>query len=264
MIVPESVDAFVERSPVTTSPTATSSRTAIAAATGSSHVCERRASSGRVTGARLTGAETFVSNEPPLPTRKPIGVLFSHGYGVTTLSLWVTYFMGLLVIYLLTGWLPTLIKDAGLPIETAATITAMFQIGGTIGAIVVGWAMDRARPALVIGAAYLLGGLCILTLSLLGVLSPLLAAVIFSAGFCMSGAQTGLNAFAPGCYPTAARATGVSWMLGMGRFGSILGSMVGGVLLGLGWQFTAILMLLAVPALLAAFAVLSARQPCQD
>ena len=68
-----------------------------------------------MTGVRFAGNETFVSTEPPLSTRTPIGVLFSHGYGRTTISLWVTYFMGLLVIYLLTGWLPTLMKDAGLP-----------------------------------------------------------------------------------------------------------------------------------------------------
>jgi MFS transporter, AAHS family, 4-hydroxybenzoate transporter len=211
---------------------------------------------GRVTGHRFSGNETFVSNEPPLQTRKPIGVLFSPAYGMTTLSLWVTYFMGLLVIYLLTGWLPTLMKDAGLTIETAANVTAMFQIGGTIGAIIVGWAMDRARPAFVIGAAYLCGGACILALSLLSVLSSALALLVFSAGFCMSGAQTGLNAYAPGCYPTVARATGVSWMLGVGRFGSILGSAVGGALLGLGWGFSAILSMLAVPAVCAAVAIL--------
>jgi AAHS family 4-hydroxybenzoate transporter-like MFS transporter len=214
---------------------------------------------GRVTGFQFSGDETFVSAEPPLQTRKPIGVLFSQGYGVTTISLWVTYFMGLLVIYLLTGWLPTLIKDAGLSIETAANVTAMFQIGGTLGAVIVGWAMDRARPAFVIGAAYLCGGLFILALSLMSVLSSALAMLIFSAGFCMSGAQTGLNAYAPGCYPTMARATGVSWMLGVGRFGSILGSAVGGALLGLGWGFSAILSMLAVPAVCAAVAILSTQ-----
>ena len=210
---------------------------------------------GRVTRHRFSGSETFVSNEPPLSTRKPIGVLFSRGYGVTTVSLWVTYFMGLLVIYLLTGWLPTIMRDAGLPITTAANVTALFQIGGTVGAVVVGWAMDKARPALVIGAAYLGGSLFILALSQLGVLSAGLAALVFSAGFCMSGGQTGLNAYAPGCYPTVARATGVSWMLGMGRFGSIFGSAVGGALLGAGWGFNAIFAALAVPAVCAAIAI---------
>ena len=39
-----------------------------------------------------------------------------------------------------------------------------------------------------------------------------LAVLVFAAGFCVSGAQTGLYAFAPGCYPTIARATGVSWI----------------------------------------------------
>lgn len=214
---------------------------------------------GRVTGYRFSGGETFVSTEPPLPTRKPIGVLFSRGYGATTVSLWITYFMGLLVIYLLTGWLPTIMRDAGLSIATAANVTAMFQIGGTIGAVVVGWGMDKARPALVIAAAYLCGGLCVLLLSQMGVVSSALAALVFSVGFCMSGAQTGLNAFAPGCYPTVARATGVSWMLGIGRFGSIFGSAIGGALLGLGWGFSAILAILAIPAACAAVAIASTQ-----
>ncbi|MDR5856152.1 aromatic acid/H+ symport family MFS transporter [Caballeronia sp. LZ062] len=215
---------------------------------------------GRVCGVRFKGDETFVSTEPPLPTKRPIGVLFSHGYGLLTAALWVTYFMGLLVIYLLTGWLPTLMKDAGLTVSAAANITAMFQIGGTIGAIIVGWIMDRVRPAPVISAAYLGGALCVLGLAWIGALSSSLAILVFAAGFCMSGAQTGLNAFAPSRYPTVARATGVSWMLGMGRFGSIFGSAFGGALLGLGWQFGAILAMLAVPATLAAIAILVAQR----
>ena len=218
----------------------------------------------RVTGARFTGNETFVSIEPPLPTRKPIGVLFSEGYGVMTIALWVTYFMGLLVIYLLTGWMPTLIKDAGLSITAAANVTAMFQIGGTIGAVLVGWIMDKVRPARVISAAYLGGGVCVLALAGVGALSSSLALLVFAAGFCMSGAQTGLNAYAPGRYPTVARATGVSWMLGMGRFGSIFGSAIGGALLGLGWQFGAILAMLAVPAVLAAIAILVSQRTRND
>jgi MFS transporter, AAHS family, 4-hydroxybenzoate transporter len=43
------------------------------------------------------------------------------------------------------------------------------------------------------------------------------------------------------------------------RFGSIVGSLVGGALLGLGWGFGAILGILAIPALCAAIAIASTR-----
>jgi MFS transporter, AAHS family, 4-hydroxybenzoate transporter len=214
---------------------------------------------GRISRTRFQAGTTFFSSEPPVAAKRPIGVLFSQSHGWMTAALWTTYFMGLLVIYLLTGWLPTLIKDAGLPIATAATVTAMFQIGGTVGAILVGWTMDRATPNRIIATAYALGAVCILALGMSGALSPYLALLVAASGFFMSGAQTGLNAFAPACYPTLARATGVSWMLGMGRFGSIVGSLVGGLLLTMGWGFGPIVALLALPALLAAGAVLKAR-----
>jgi AAHS family 4-hydroxybenzoate transporter-like MFS transporter len=194
-----------------------------------------------------------------LSIKRPIGVLFSDGYAATTIALWITYFMGLMVVYLLTGWLPTLMKDTGLTITAAANVTAMFQVGATIGGILIGWSMDRRHPSRVIAAAYLAGAVFIMGLAWLGALSGWLATLVFAAGFCVSGAQIGLSAFAPGCYPTAARATGVSWMLGIGRFGSIVGSLVGGALLGLGWGFGAILGILAIPALCAAIVIASTR-----
>lgn len=214
---------------------------------------------GRITGTRFEPGTDFVSPEPPTGSKAPVSVLFSSGYGTLTVALWVTYFMGLLVIYLMTGWLPTLFKDAGLPISAAANLTAMFQIGGTLGAILVGWAMDHARPTRAINIAYAAGAVSILVLATVGPLAATAVLVVAAAGFFMSGGQTGLNAFAPSCYPTMARATGVSWMLGIGRFGSILGSSIGGVLLSLGWGFTAIISMLALPALIAAMVVLMAR-----
>lgn len=213
----------------------------------------------RVCKTQFAAGTTFFAPEPPVQAKKPIGVLFSLGYTLTTVSLWVTYFMGLLVIYLITGWLPTLMKDAGLPITQAANITAMFQTGGIVGAVLTGWAMDRLKPALVIAVAYLGGAVCVLGVGSVGPTAATLPFWMLAAGFFMNGAQTGLNAFAPACYPTMARATGVSWMQGMGRFGSILGSAVGGILLGMGWGFAGIVSTLAIPAGIAAFAMLASR-----
>ncbi|MEK6293018.1 MAG: aromatic acid/H+ symport family MFS transporter [Paraburkholderia tropica] len=213
----------------------------------------------RVCGHRFAQGTRFTSPEPAVIAKAPVRMLFSDGYAMSTLMLWVTYFMGLLIIYLLTGWLPTLIKDAGLPVERAAAITGMFQLGGTVGAIVVGFAMDRMDHNVVIGAAYLLGGVFIFALGMGSLQSSMLTLLVTCAGFFMSGAQTGLNALAPSCYPTRARATGVSWMLGFGRLGGILGSFVGGVLLSLGFSFAAVFSVLAVPALIAAVAILLNR-----
>ncbi|WP_157264259.1 MFS transporter [Azohydromonas aeria] len=215
---------------------------------------------GRVCGTNFDAETQFISPEPPVQARTPVRLLISQGFGLMTVALWVTYFMGLMVIYLLTGWLPTLLKDAGLTVSQAASITALFQIGGTAGGVFVGWLMDKRAPTRVISLAYLGGALSVLALAGAGAMSAALGVLVALVGFCMSGAQTGLNAYAPSCYPTMARATGVSWMLGMGRFGSIFGSMIGGVVLGMGQGFATVLGLLAIPAALAAAAVLLSRR----
>ena len=153
-----------------------------------------------------------------------------------TLLLWATFFMGLLIIYLLTDWLPTL-------------------IGGTLGALLLGSAMDRFDAHRVLSLAYVGGALFILGIASLYHSFALLALCVAGVGFCISGSQVGANALAADFYPTRSRATGVSWALGLGRIGSIVGSLSGGALLGLGLGFSGILALLVIPALLAAVAV---------
>jgi AAHS family 4-hydroxybenzoate transporter-like MFS transporter len=183
--------------------------------------------------------------------------LFTPHYRWRTISLWCTYFMGLVVIYLLTGWMPTLIKDAGVSLERAAIVTAMFQFGGLIGIVLVGFLMDRLNPKAVIALAYVGGAACIFALGFVEVGAWALGVLVFASGFCINGAQTGLNAFAPGQYPTNFRATGVSWMLGIGRFGGILASVSGGALLSLGLPMNVIFAVLGIPAVLAAIAIMA-------
>ncbi|MBT0783067.1 hypothetical protein [Paracoccus sp. pheM1] len=79
--------------------------------------------------------------------------------------------------------------------------------------------------------------------------------IVALVGCCMGGGQTGLNAAAPTGYPTAIRATAASWMLGMGRLGSVPGSSIGGAPMSFGWSFTTIFRVPAIPADLAALAI---------
>lgn len=185
----------------------------------------------------------------------PVKHLFDPALRRGTLLLWLTFFMSLLVIYLLSSWLPTLIKSTGRSLKDASLVTAMFQIGGTVGAIALGQLMDRFNPQRVLGLAYLLAAFFVALIGSSTASTPLLVLAVFGAGVCISGAQVGANALSAGFYPTASRATGVSWASGIGRIGSVLGSMAGGWMLALGWSLPVVFAAVGVPALVAAFGI---------
>nr|WP_247887456.1 MFS transporter [Azospirillum sp. SYSU D00513] len=186
------------------------------------------------------------------PARNAFAIVFSRDLAPGTLLLWLTYFMGLVIVYLLTSWLPTLLAESGASMERAAIVGALFQFGGVLSAVGVGWAMDRFNPHYVIGLFYGLAGVFAYAVGLSLGHEWLLAALVLVAGMCINGAQSAMPSLATRYYPTQGRATGVSWMLGIGRFGAILGAWIGATLLGLGWDFQQVLTALVVPAGLAA------------
>ncbi|WP_332773396.1 MULTISPECIES: MFS transporter [Pseudomonas] len=206
--------------------------------------------------AKVAEAASFsVPEQKAVAAGNVFTVIFSGTYGLGTVLLWLTYFMGLVIVYLLTSWLPTLMRDSGASMEQAAFIGALFQFGGVLSAVGVGWAMDRFNPHKVIGLFYLLAGVFAYAVGQsLGDMT-LLATLVLVAGMCINGAQSAMPSLAARFYPTQGRATGVSWMLGIGRFGAILGAWSGATLLGLGWNFEQVLTALLVPAALATVGV---------
>src|SRR3954447_26220230 len=57
----------------------------------------------------------------------PVRQLFTPDLVAGTLLLWLTFFMSLLVFYLLTSWLPTLLNSAGQTSKSAALIALMLR-----------------------------------------------------------------------------------------------------------------------------------------
>ncbi|MFL6415450.1 MAG: MFS transporter [Bryobacteraceae bacterium] len=196
---------------------------------------------------------TFVDPQPKSVT--PVRDLFQAGFVAGTLLLWLTFFMSLLVVYLLSNWLPTLMHEAGLSIRRAALITAMLQVGGTAGAIAIGRVMDKFNPYAVLCVGYLLAAVCVAFIGRVQTGTWLLAGIVFCAGFFVSGSQVGGNALSAANYPTNSRATGVSWANAVGRLGSIVGSMLGGLLLTLKLDLDSVFTLVGVPALFASIAI---------
>ena len=72
-----------------------------------------------------------------------VAQLFTHRRATGTVLIWTVYFMNLLNLYFLNSWLPTMISDADVPVATAIRLTALFQVGGIGGALVLGAILDR-------------------------------------------------------------------------------------------------------------------------
>ena len=85
-----------------------------------------------------------------------------------------------------------------------------------------------------------------------GLSLALLFVVVTITGFCIIGSQPAVNALAATYYPTAERSTGVGWSLGIGRFGSIVGPVLGGILIQYQWSNASIFFAVAVPAVISA------------
>jgi AAHS family 4-hydroxybenzoate transporter-like MFS transporter len=79
--------------------------------------------------------------------------------------------------------------------------------------------------------------------------------VVLVSGTLMNTAQSSLPALAAAFYPTHGRATGVAWMLGLGRFGGIAGSFLVAELSRRNLSFTQIFTTVPVPGLISAVAL---------
>ena len=183
--------------------------------------------------------------------------LFTDGRTLLTVLLWVIFFMSLLDLYFLSSWLPTVIHDSGVAVSHAVLITAMFQVGGILGAISLGRLFDRFPPFRTLALTYVAASAFVACVGLAGNSVPLLFVTVFLAGFCVVGGQIAANALTAESYPTPIRSTGVGWALGIGRVGSILGPVMGGLLLSLRWETRQVLLIGAVPTLIAAAAAIS-------
>ena len=141
---------------------------------------------------------------------------------------------------------------AGGSAATAQDAGLMFQLGGSICALVMCRFVDRLglRPVL------LLIALAIPTTALIGyyATSSALVWIAFASGFCLLGVQFGLNAFAGMLYPTHVRSLGVGYAFGIGRFGAFGGPALGGVLIGMRTPLTELYLIAVAPLILSVIA----------
>ncbi len=183
--------------------------------------------------------------------------LFSKDYFMGTILFWCAFTMGSIIIYMISSWMPTILKNEGFDMQSASWITSAFQIGGTVGALIIAFFMDKLGHSRTLTFSYIIGAMCVLALSfgVSNLSTWFIVLGIFGIGAGISGSHVGIHVFCSSYYPTHCRSTGVSWAGGAGRLGSFVGSGAVGWLMVSGLSGEQIVNLLMVPAFLAAISM---------
>jgi AAHS family 4-hydroxybenzoate transporter-like MFS transporter len=110
---------------------------------------------------------------------------------------------------------------------------ASLQVGGTVGALLLCWWLQRHR-FLAVAIMFVIAVPVVGSIGFAGLTShaALLTATFF-AGFLVLGIQSGINVVGALIYPTSLRANGSGWQLGVGRIGSIVGPLMGALFVGM-------------------------------
>jgi MFS family permease len=177
--------------------------------------------------------------------------LLASGVRGATLLFWVISFCGLLLVFGISTWLPTIMQTAGYSLGSSLLQTAAMWVGAGVGMVAGGRVADKVGIKPVVVVAFLAGSVSLLLMSTRPALA-LLFLLMFVSGLGFIGSQVLTNAFVVTRYPDALRGPAIGWALSVGRLGAITGPVMGAWILssGLGvqWNFY----LFAVPGVLGA------------
>jgi len=187
-----------------------------------------------------------------LPLRAQLALLLTPA----TLLVWAMFFCTMAGFYFIVSWTPRLLHAAGLSASQGLTGGVLLNLGGIIGCGGYAIAAARADAHRLLLAALVGSALLIIAF---GLTMTRLDAALWTAlllGIISNAAMAGLYAVGPPLYPTAVRATGMGWAIGIGRFGAILSPFASGALSDQGWLPAQLYTLFSVPFAVAAVAML--------
>ncbi|HEY0685429.1 MAG TPA: MFS transporter [Steroidobacter sp.] len=172
-----------------------------------------------------------------------------------TVLICTAYFLYMLTCYYALGWIPSIVAALGFTPSVGAEVSVWTNLGGIIGGALLGYlARHVGLKALASGAMIATA----LALTLFGRTEPdlvALRAVAFVLGFFLYSSAVGFYATFVRVFPTHVRATGTGLAIGLGRFGGMLGPMLGGWLMAAGTSRPSVAGIMALGAALAGLAI---------
>lgn len=192
---------------------------------------------------------------PPAPAEQAktsIMSLFTRNYAGVTILLTTAYFAQIMLFYYVVKWVPKIVVDLGYTPAEAGRVLVAANVGNLLSAVLIGVAAQKfsIRP-MVIGAM-LLGFIAIGVfgsgLTTLGALSVAIAL----AAFFINAGVVGMYPIFANTFPAHLRASGIGFVIGVGRGGSAVGPIIAGALFASGASLLTVSLAMGLGGLIAA------------
>ena len=195
----------------------------------------------------------------PAAPRSKLSQLFAPGLLPVTLLLTLAYFAHIMTFYFILKWAPKIVADMGFPPSAAGGVLVWANVGGLAGSLLLSLLTQKINVRWLTVGAMLLSVLLVAAFGRsnadLGQLSLLAA----TAGFCTNAAVVGLYAIFAQSFPTAVRAGGTGFVIGVGRGGAALSPILAGLLFSGGLGLPVVALVMGLGSVLGAGALLLLR-----
>ncbi|WJG09566.1 MFS transporter [Aliiglaciecola sp. LCG003] len=182
-------------------------------------------------------------------------LLISGQYRSITILLVAAYFTHIMTFYYILKWIPKIVVDIGFEPSSAGSVLVWANVGGAIGAILLGLFASRfqLRPLLI---GILVLSFCMVVIFGLGPQSLFNLSLISAAtGFFTNAGVVGLYALMAEAFPAEVRGSGTGLVIGIGRGGAALGPVIAGYLFVSGFDLMDVSIAMGLGALFSAAAL---------
>ena len=115
------------------------------------------------------------------------------------------------------------------------------NMGAVMATVLIGILMDKFNPFKILKIGFFLAFASVLIFGYFASSAFVLVAIVSAImGFFVIGSNSGLMGLAAISYPADIRGTGLGWATGIGRSGSLLAPIIGGIMLTESWSVNAI------------------------
>lgn len=174
-----------------------------------------------------------------------------------TIALWVGYGLLTASYYFANTWIPTILTNVTGDPQLGTIMGIGANLGGVLGCFIFAGLAIRFSGRTLLCMTLFAAAAAYLIFGLIFSIVPIAVVVGFVLGMLTTGAIAGFYAVAPTIYSARVRATGIGWMIGLGRLVSVAAPIIVGYILAAGMAPERVFIAFAVPLVIAALAALS-------